>query len=438
MGISQAMYTGVTGLATNADGMSVIANNIANANSKGFKYDRAEFEDLLSIDLGTGGAQIGRGSRIRDVKTIFTQGGLTITDNLTDLAVQGNGFFTIRNNKSEIEEAGGLFFTRLGSFHFNKDGYLSDASGGHLQGYLADNDGNMSTKLEDIRIITNNIKPSPTDKLDMNVNLDSRTDILNVDFDLDKPEATSNFSNTINVFDSHGRAHPMTTYYRRIEADDGLIKWEWNATVDSKEVTDPGDTKATSIAKGIVTFDDKGNLLEEETIESNVNFNKGARPNQVIEFDFGRNVGEEEGNGVAASTSTAAKSTTVYHNQNGFESGNLKSLKFDLDGTIRGFYTNGIERSLGALAISTFENRDGLQKAGKNQFYKTIHSGPPKTGMPQTGSRGSIYASTLEESNVDLATQFVNMILTQRGFQANSRTITTTDSMIEEVVNLKR
>src|SRR5690606_13438668 len=107
MGISQAMYTGVTGLSTNADGMSVIANNIANANSKGFKYDRAEFEDLLSIDLGTGGAQIGRGARIRDVKTIHTQGGLTITDNLTDLAVQGNGFFTIKNNKTEIEEAGG-------------------------------------------------------------------------------------------------------------------------------------------------------------------------------------------------------------------------------------------------------------------------------------------------------------------------------------------
>ena len=230
----------------------------------------------------------------------------------------------------------------------------------------------------------------------------------------------------------------MTTYYRRIEADDGFIKWEWHSTVDAKEVSDPDGFLNKKIAGGVVTFDDKGNLIEEETTESSVNFNKGARPGQVISFDFGRNMGVEEGNGVATSTSTAAKSATIFHSQNGFESGNLKSLKFDLDGKIRGFYTNGIEKTLGALAISTFENRDGLQKAGKNQFYKTIHSGEPKTGLPQSGSRGSIYASTLEESNVDLATQFVNMILTQRGFQANSRTITTTDSMIEEVVNLKR
>src|SRR5690606_25560637 len=128
----------------------------------------------------------------------------------------------------------------------------------------------------------------------------------------------------------------------------------------------------------------------------------------------------------------------TYHDQNGYESGNLKSLKVDLNGDIKAFYTNGQQRRLGALAVASFENIDGLQKAGRNQFYKTLDSGPPKLGVPQSGGRGSIYASTLEESNVDLATQFVNMIMTQRGFQANSRTITTTDTMLEEVINMKR
>ncbi len=438
MGISQALYTGVTGLGANADGMSVIANNIANANAKGFKYDRAEFEDMVALDLGSGGAQIGRGARTGNVRTVFTQGGLAVTDNLTDLAIQGDGFFAVANPNREIEEAGGLFFSRLGAFNFDKEGYLSDNDGGHVQGYMADQDGNLSPRLSDIRIVTNNIPPQPTTKLTFNLNLDARTEISEGDFDVNRPGETSAFSNNINVFDSQGKSHDMTTFFRRVPTDEG-IKWEWFATVDAKEVTDAdSDETIKVIAKGIVEFDTRGNLLREETLENSANFSMGALPNQIIDFDFGRNVGDEGGNGVNTSTSTAAKSATIYHDQNGFEAGNLKSLKVDLDGRLKGYYTNGIQRVLGALAIATFENRNGLQKAGKNQFYKTLDSGPPKLGLPQTGSRGSVYSSTLEESNVDLAGQFVQMIMTQRGFQANSRTITTTDSMIEEVVNLKR
>ncbi len=436
MGISQALYTGVTGLSVNSDGMSVIANNIANANSKGFKYDRAQFDDLLSTDAGD--AQIGRGARLSDVKTIFTQGGLAITDNLTDLAIQGEGFFAVSNPHTEIEESGGMFFTRVGSFQFDKDGFLSDSNGGHVQGYMANVEGKLSSKLEDVRIITNNIRPLATSKVLLNVNLDSRTEVSAEPFDITKPEETSDWQNTVNVHDSHGRSHAMTTYFKRIEGSEGPT-WKWYATVDSKEVSDGDDGQnVKQIATGTVAFDNKGNLLREETDESSANFNKGAFPNQVIDFDFGQNVGEEEGNGVGVSSSTAAKSGTVFHSQNGYESGNLKSLKFELDGKIRGFYTNGIQRVLGGLAVASFQSENGLLKAGRNQFYKTIDSGPPKIGLPQTGTRGSIYASSLEESNVDLASQFVNMIMTQRGFQANSRTITTTDSMLEEVLSLKR
>jgi flagellar hook protein FlgE len=129
---------------------------------------------------------------------------------------------------------------------------------------------------------------------------------------------------------------------------------------------------------------------------------------------------------------------TNFHSQNGYETGNIKNLKIELDGTIRGLFTNGIQRTLGALALASFENIDGLSKAGGNKFYETRDSGPAKMGMALSGLRGSIVSSTLEESNVDLAQEFVNMIMTQRGFQANSRSITTADSMIEEVVNLRR
>ncbi|MFW7379370.1 MAG: flagellar hook protein FlgE [Oligoflexus sp.] len=440
MAISQALYTGVTGLSVMSDNMGVVANNLANANAKGFKYDRAEFDDLLSMDLSTstGQSQLGRGARLSDVRTIHTQGGLSVTDRLTDLAVQGNGFFVVRNPKGEKQEAGGQFYTRVGSFNFDKDGYLADQNGGRLQGYQADQNGVLASKLDDIRIVTNNIPPKPTTKVLMNVNLDSRSDLIEKDFDVDNPVETSNFNTTVNVFDSHGTKHAMTTYFRRVPDSKGMT-WEWFGTVDASEVTDAdSDEKIKLIANGIVKFDSQGILLEEKTIDSEANFTKGAVPEQFIDLDFGENIGEEGGTGVGASTSTASDSVTVFHSQNGFEAGNMKSLKIDLDGKIKGYYTNGIEKLIGAFSLATFENVDGLMKAGRNQFYATLESGDPRIGLAQTGVRGSIYASTLEESNVDMAGQFVEMIRTQRGFQANSRSITTTDSMIEEVVNMKR
>lgn len=439
MPISQALYTGVTGLSVMADTMSVVANNLANGNSKGFKYDRAEFDDLLSMDLGTstGQAQIGRGARLSDVRTIHTQGGLSITDRLTDLAVQGNGFFIVRNPLGEKQEAGGMFYTRVGAFNFDKDGYLADKNNGRLQGYMADEKGRLSPKLTDIRIVTNNLPPQQTTVVNMNVNLDSRDEVLEGEFDINDPQTTSNFVNSINVFDSHGTKHALTTYFRRIEDDEG-ISYEWHATVDGKELTDGDGAKIKEVGNGVVRFNAAGILLAEETKEFSANFTKGALPEQFIEFDFGDNIGEEEGNGVGASTAVAADPITVFHSQNGYEAGNIKSLKIDLDGKIKGYYTNGVEKLLGSFALSTFENVDGLLKAGRNQFYATVESGAPRTGTPQSGVRGSIYASTLEESNVDMAQQFVSMIRTQRGFQANSRSITTTDTMIEEVVNMKR
>jgi len=436
MGISQAMYTGVSGLTINADGMSVIANNIANANSKGFKRDRAEFEDLLSVDLGTGNSQLGRGAKLREIKTIHSQGGLQVTDSLTDLAIQGQGFFIVSNPNTEVQESAGKFYTRVGSFQFDKDGYLSDAIGSRVQGYIADVDGNLTSRLSDVRIQTSNVPPAATRNVMMNVNLDSRKEPLEIDFDINAPEKTSNFSNTISIFDSQGRTHQMTVWYNRIPDDEG-ISWQWRATVDGKEVSD-SDGPIKQIANGSLKFDQKGNLIGEETEASEVNFVGGALPQQLLKFDFGKNMGEEGGNGVNASTCIAAKSNTQFHNQDGFESGNLKSLKIGLDGVVTGLFTNGLQKTIGALAIGNFENQNGLQKAGRNMFYATQESGPAKIGLPQTGTRGSIYSSSLEESNVDLATEFVNMIMTQRAFQANSRSITTTDTMVEEVVNLKR
>ncbi len=440
MAITQALYTGVTGMNVMSDSMSVVANNLANANAKGFKYDRVEFDDLLSADTlsSTGSTQIGRGARVSDVRTVHSQGGLTVTDRLTDLAVQGNGFFVVANPKGEKQEAGGQFYTRVGAFNFDKDGFLSDPVGGHLQGYEADKNGRLSPLLTDVRLVTNNLPPQSTEKVLLNVNLDGRTEVSETPFDIKNPAETADFENSVNVFDSQGNKHAMTTYFKRLQTDEG-IAWEYHQTVDGKEVTDADGAALKEIGKGKIRFDTKGNLLAEEPDTDLVaNFSKGATPGQKILIDLGKNLSTEGGNGVGASTSVAAASITVFHSQNGFEAGNIKSIKIDLDGKLKGYYTNGVEKLLGSLALATFENVDGLQKAGRNQFFATHESGEPRVGTAQTGTRGSIYASTLEESNVDMAQQFVEMIRTQRGFQANSRSVTTTDSMLEEVINMKR
>ncbi len=438
MAISQSLYTGVTGLSVNSDGMSVIANNIANANAKGFKKDRAEFEDMLSMDLssGAGAAQIGRGARLKDVRTMHTQGGMAVTDNLTDLAIQGMGFFVLANANTEVQESAGKFYTRNGSFIFDKDGYLSSPDGGRVQGFMTNEIGALSSKLSDVRIETNSIAPQATQKLMMDVNLDAREKVMPEAWDLNRAELTSNFNNTITVFDSYGGSHQMTTYFRRLEDADSPT-WEFHATVDGKEATDGNGDKLKEIGNGRVKFDAKGNLMEKTTDFSEVNFAGGSMQGQVIDFDFGKSIAEG-GNGVGSSTSIASKSVTNFHQQNGYEAGNIKSLRIEMNGEIHGVYTNGLVKTLGAVGMATFENQDGLMKGGRNLFYSSIDSGPPKIGMAQTGTRGSIYASSLEESNVDLAQEFVNMIMTQRGFQANSRSITTTDTMYEEVINLKR
>lgn len=438
MPISQAFYTGVTGLTVMGDSMSVVANNLANANAKGFKYDRVEFDDLLSLDLNTmgGQVQVGRGARLSDVRTIHTQGGLSVTERLTDLAIQGNGFFVVRDPKSSSESSD-LAFTRVGTFNFDKDGYISDGRGGRLQGYSVMEGGALSTKLDDIKIVTNNLAPVATDKLTLNVNLDSRSDIIEGDFDINNPDETSNFNTTMNIFDSHGTKHSVTTYFRRVEEDEGLA-WEWHATVDGEEVVDADGAPIKEIATGRLVFNSKGMLKSEEQTFSSANFANEARPDQKIMFDFGESIDTDGGSGMGASTSIASNSSTIFHSQNGYEAGNIKSLVIDLGGQIKGYYTNGMERVLGAFSLATFENVDGLRKAGENVFYSTYESGAPKIGLAQTGTRGSIYASSIEESNVDIASQFVEMIRTQRGFQANSRSITTTDSMVEEIVNMKR
>lgn len=457
MPVNQAMYTGITGLAANGDNMAIIANNIANANNKSFKTDRGEFEDLLTSSLSEN-SSLGRGTRLRGITTDFTQGALTTTGGITDLGIQGEGFFMVKNPNTEIQESGGMFFTRQGSFRFDKDGYLTDLDGGKLQGYMVDKD-RVGSRLQDVQIVSSNVPPQPTGQCSINVNLDARERAPVDDFDIKRPQMTSNYATSVTIFDSMGRSHLSTVYFARTR-DTDKNSWNWFSTVDAKELADGGSGEVDEegnplpaiIGKGTIDFDPEGKPIMnfknksgkptyidmlEKSDAFDVKFGDGARE-QKIQFNFGPMEDENGALSNQTSQSIASKSGTLFHSQDGYEAGSLKSLKIDLDGSVRGVFTNGLERRLAVLALATFSNNGGLVKSGHNSYTATPKSGAPRIGQPQSGTRGSVYSASLEESNVDLAQQFVDMITTQRGFQANSKSITTTDSMIEEIINLKR
>ncbi len=455
MAIHYALFSGVSGLAVNTDSMGVISNNIANSNTRAFKADRAEFEDLLAVNLNEF-SQLGRGARLRSITTNFTQGALSHTGGITDMAIQGEGFFVMRTGGADMGSSGALTYTRQGTFRFDRDGYISDVHGQKLQGFLAGQDGKLETRLQDMQISTTSVTPVPTTKVTMNVNLDLREPVLIEDFDPRRPNETSNYASTVTMYDNFGQSHQATVYFAKDR--DKSNSWNWYATIDGAEIKDAqqfdelGQPLPYIIGKGEISFDENGKPIMnfrtkegkpsfidvmEQSDAHEIQFANGSAP-QKVQFNFGAMEDELGKVGKTTSTSLATRSSTLYHSQNGSEAGYLKSLKVDQEGNLRAVYTNGLERRLGAIALATFPSPAGLQKTGQNCYGQTYRSGEPSVGIPQTGTRGSVYSASLEESNVDLASQFVDMITTQRGFQANSKTITTSDSMLEEIIGLKR
>ena len=362
----------------------------------------------------------------------------------------------MRTGSADAGSSGAKTYTRQGTFRFDRDGYISDVHGQKLQGFLADADGKLETRMQDMQVSTTSITPVPTTKVTMNVNLDLREPVLIEEFDPRRPNETSNYASTVTMYDNFGQSHQATVFFAKDR--DKANSWKWYATIDGAEIKDAqqydelGQPLPHIIGKGEISFDENGKPIMnfrtkegkpsfidvmEQSDAHEVQFANGSAP-QKIQFNFGAMEDELGKVGKTTSTSLATRSSTLYHSQNGSEAGYLKSLKVDQEGNLRAVYTNGLERRLGAIALATFPSPAGLQKTGQNCYGQTYRSGEPSVGIPQTGTRGSVYSASLEESNVDLASQFVDMITTQRGFQANSKTITTSDSMLEEIIGLKR
>lgn len=429
MGILSSMYTGVSGIQANGEALGIISDNIANANTTGFKTSRAEFADVVAKSLKgvLGGNQIGRGTKLNGVTQVFSQGSITATDKATDVAISGDGFFV-------VDGAEGRGYSRNGSFNFNKDGELVNVDGAIVKGFRADDDGKITTKLDSIKLEKSIIDAKKTDNVDLAMNLDIRGDVLNGGaFDPLRPAETSNYSTGVTVYDSAGNSHNLTLYFSKV-ADN---TWTWNAAAKGEEVVGGEKGKMVIGATGTLGFTIDGKLNQQTIAQNSFNFTKGAQPAQAIKFTFGDAI-MDGGTGLKGSTQYGSASDIYKHTQDGYTAGTVGGLSFNDDGVLAAFYTNGVTKNLAQIAIAKFENNEGLLKAGNNNFKESRNSGAANIGAPNAAGRGRVFSKSVESSTTDIASEFVNLIQMQRAFQASSRTLSSSDELMQEILNLKR
>ncbi|MBK9323189.1 MAG: flagellar hook protein FlgE [Bdellovibrionaceae bacterium] len=427
MGILSSLYTGVSGMAAQGEALGVISDNIANANTIGFKASRAEFQDIISKNLKgiLGGNQIGRGVKIGAVNPILTQGNVDSTDKVTDLAVSGDGYFKVKGSDGDS-------FTRDGSFHFDREGYLVTNDNQRVQGFQADEKGNILNKLADIKFPRALIPAKGTTEVKLDLNLDSRMEPTKK-FDAKDPYATSHYSTGVEMYDSQGNKHLLSMFFNKT-AD---REWSYHGMVDGKEVTGGEEGLMSQVCQGNLKFTVDGKLESQELTDSSFNFKGGALQGQKIKMNFGDAIAEG-GKGLDGTKQYGKGSDLISWNQDGAAAGTITSLSFNDEGNLTAVYSNGQASDLAQIALAKFENPEALFKVGNNRLKESRDSGGPSLGAPGTSGRGKLFAKSLERSTVDLATEFVNMIQNQRGFQANAKTITTTDELLNEVIQLKR
>jgi len=426
MGILSSMYTGISGMRGSGEALSIYGDNIANANTSGFKTSRPEFQDLVATSLRNplGGNQVGRGTRLAAVTPLMAQGLIVSSDSSTDLAISGDGMFVMKGRE-------GQSYSRAGNFHFDREGKLVNNDGYRVQGFKADDTGKITSKLADISVDRTVIDALPTKKVDMFVNLDLRAE-KTVEFNPLKPEATSQFATGITVYDSAGTPRTVSMYFNK--TGDG--EWSWRVFAKGEDLIDGKPDTMVEQAAGKLLFDVDGRLSEAVTDKNTFSFNKGALKEQQIDFDFG--LTKKQGGAGIQSTQYGTESEAYKTIQDGYSAGTLAGLTFNDDGTLNGVYSNGQTIALAQVAIGRFENPEGLFKMGQNLFRESRNSGSPTIGAPETGGRGKVSSKSLESSTTDIAGEFINLMSAQHNFQANSRVIRVADEFMQEVLNLKR
>jgi len=417
-----SFFSGISGLMANSYSISVVGNNISNVNTIGYKGARASFEDALYESIfGTAGtSQIGRGTALSSVDTLFAQGSFESTSEPTDLAIGGKGFFIVRPPEDGNEE---LYYTRAGQFRFDKDGFMINPAGYRLQGRVWDGAGIQPGPVGpaagvDIRVQQEDAPPQPSSFIGMALNLSSTEAITAYDPALPRDQQVPSYTSSINVIDLQGGDHAVDVEFYHT----GVNTWEWHVFDGDTEIGDGGE----------LTFNPDGSLATGGAGEAlTFTFNN---VDQNIEIFFDR----DARNGDTQMTQHAGVSTVIAQTADGYPPGMLMNVTISPKGIVEGRYSNGQIIALYQIDLANFNNPWGLSREGGNLFAETLDSGDALIDVPGTRGLGKISPNSLEQSNVDLATEFVKMIIAQRGFQANSKVITTTDEMLADLMMIKR
>lgn len=390
----RSLFSGISGLRAHQQMMDVTGNNIANVNTTGFKSSQALFEDTLSQLLrgagapqGTNGgsnpAQVGLGVRLAGISTNFEQGAAQVTGRSTDLMINGDGFFVVKRNGEDL-------YTRAGSFSFDADGRLVDQHGAMVQGWAAVN-GVINTNSTPVGVqlpIGTLLQPTATTGVTVGGNLPANT------------TSTTPIVTSITSYDAQGNPITFSVSFTKTSAT------TWTATASDGTTTGAPQT---------ITFAANG------TAPTPATMTLGG-----VTVDL------------SGLTNYAGASTVAALSQNGSAMGSLQAFTISPDGTLVGVFSNGLKEPLAQIAMAAFNNPPGLEKVGDSDYRSTVNSGAPQLGTAGSGGRGSLQSSALEMSNVDLAQEFTNLVIAQRGFQANSKVVTTSDELLQDLVNLKR
>jgi flagellar hook protein FlgE len=406
-----SLYSGISGLKANTSAMSVIGDNIANVDTTGFKVSRVSFSNVFNASLGQSKMQIGRGVTMDGTSSNWTSGTVETSTNATDLAINGQGMFIVRDAAD-----GGQFYTRAGQFEFDRDSYLVTQDGLRVQGYSIDTSGTVGS-MGNIQQPPGMSTPEATTEITMGLNLDAGAAVADT------------FDTTLTVYDSLGNPVELTFNFDRTAAG-----WDYYVSSSSGTVTAP----VTGTRYSLV-FNASGALVPASCTPVSTNPTitvTGLTPASNLSITWTMLDAANATDGSV--TGYSATSVKTAQTQDGYPSGMLQGISVDEDGIFTGLYSNGTMISFAQVALADFASYSGLSKQGSNLFTSSLASGQPIISAPNTAGVGAIAPSSLEMSNVDLANEFVELITTQRAFQANSKVITTSDEVLSELINIKR
>lgn len=416
-----AFNTALSGLNAASNMLSVTGNNIANANTTGFKKSRSEFADVYASSLG-GVSSItpGAGVRVTNVAQQFTQGNLDFTENNLDLAISGEGFFVLGDNINNINER---VYTRAGSFHMDREGYVVNHLGQPLLVYAPNGEtveeGFSTGVFQTLRLDSTQGLPKATSSIDMSVNLDSRqTQPATSPFNPDDPTSYTH-ATSVTIYDSLGNTHIATSYYVKTG---GTNTWEQYVYVDGQDMLGGSAT---------LVFDNDGKLTGVNPPSTSTQFQTNPVTINPSAQDIELTID------LAGSTQLGSAFSVNTLNQDGLTIGRLTGVDIDDTGVVFARFSNGGSKPLGQAAMVRFQNPQGLSKLGDTTWGESANSGVPINGVAGTSSFGTIKAGALEGANVDLAQQLVNLIIAQQAYQANAQTITTENTITQTLLNIR-